>query len=103
MDYTLREKIKNVTLRLVGKMVVSPPWLYTSVLWVFSCGYCVWVLWVLSIKQDFLSLGFRHVYREHNMSANHLSKEALDMKAGLLSFSELWEGEIIEEGLIQLF
>ena len=43
---------------------------------------------------------FRNVYREHNMSADHLSKEALDMKAGLLSFLELWEGEIIEEGLI---
>jgi len=37
------------------------------------------------------------------MSADRLSKEALDMKSGLLSFSELWEGEIIEEGLIQLF
>ena len=99
----LEREDKNFTLRLVGKMVVSPPWLYTSVLWVFSCGYCVWVLWVLSIKQAFLSLGFRHVYREHNMSADRLSKEALDMKVGLLSFSELWEGEIIEEGLIQLF
>ena len=99
----LEREDKNVSLRLVGKMVVSPPWLYTSFLWVFSCGYCVRVLCVLSIKHAFLSLGFRHVYREHNMSADRLSKEALDMKAGLLSFSELWEGEIIEEGLIQLF
>ena len=99
----LEREDKIFTIRLVGKMVVSPPWLYTSVFWVFSCGYCVWFLWVLSIKRDFLSLGFRHVYREHNMSANRLPKEALDMKAGLLSFLELWEGEIIEEGLIQLF
>ena len=100
MDYTLRKKIKNFTLLLVGKMVVSPPCLYTSVLWVFSCGYFVWVLWVLYIKHDLLSLGFRYLYREHNMSADRLSKEALDMRAGLLSFSELWEGEIIKEGLI---
>ena len=46
---------------------------------------------------------FRHVYKEQNMSADRLSKEALNMKAGLLSFSELLEGEIIEEGMIQLF
>ena len=67
-------------------------------LWVLCVG-----LGVLYIKQDFLSHGFRHVYREHNMGADRLSKEALDMKASLLSFSELWEEEIIEEGLIQLF
>ena len=30
---------------------------------------------------------FSHVYREHNMSADSLSKEALNMKDGLLSFS----------------
>ena len=30
---------------------------------------------------------FRHVDMEHNMSADHLSKEALNMKDGLLSFS----------------
>ena len=46
---------------------------------------------------------FRHVYREHNMSVECLSKEALNMKAGILSLSELLEGEIIEEGMIQLF
>ena len=46
---------------------------------------------------------FRHVCMEHNMSANHLSKEALNMKTGLLSFLEILEGEIIEEGMIQLF
>ena len=36
------------------------------------------------------------------MSADSLSKEALNMKAGLLSFSLLLEGEIIEEGMIEL-
>ena len=46
---------------------------------------------------------FRHVYREKNMSVGRLSKEALNMKDGLLSFSKLLEGEIIEEGMVQLF
>ena len=30
---------------------------------------------------------FIHIYREQNMSADCLSKESLNMKAGLLSFS----------------
>ena len=42
---------------------------------------------------------FSHVYREHNMSVDRLSKAALNMKVGLLSFLE---GEIIEEGTLQL-
>ena len=46
---------------------------------------------------------FSHVYRGHTIIANHLSKEALNMKASLLSLSELLEGEIIEEGMVQLF
>ena len=98
MDYTLREKIKKFPFILWVK------WLFPHLDCTHrSYGYYVWVLWVLSIKHAFLSLGFRHVYREHNMSVDRLPKEELDMKAGLLSFSELWEGEIIEEGLIQLF
>ena len=50
----------------------------------------------LSIKYDIYAIlptnsirllyEFSHVYKEHNMSIYHLSKEALNMKAGLLSF-----------------
>ena len=46
---------------------------------------------------------FRHVYRGHTMSVDRLPKEAMIMKVGILSLSELSEGEIIEEGMIQLF
>ena len=51
----------------------------------------------ISIKSDIYDIlsmssihglyDFRHVYREHNMSVDHLSKEALNMKVGLLPFS----------------
>ena len=50
-----------------------------------------WCDIIMKIKQGFLLLDFRHVYREHNGSVDCLSKEALNMKAGLLSFSELIE------------
>ena len=36
------------------------------------------------------------------MSADRLSKEALNIKVGILSFLYRLEGEIIEEGMIQL-
>ena len=46
---------------------------------------------------------FRNVYMGHTMSGDHLSKEALNMNPHLLSFLELLEGEIIEEGMLQFF
>ena len=62
-----------------------------------------WCDIIIDIKLSFLSLDFRHIYREHNKSAHRLSKKALSLKAGLLSFLKLLEGEIIGERLIQLF
>ena len=51
----------------------------------------------ISIKSDIYAIlpttsihflcDFIYVYMEHNMSADRLSKEALNMKVGLLSFS----------------
>ena len=51
----------------------------------------------ISIKSDIYAIllmpsirglyDFRHAYTEHNMSADRLSKEALNMNAGILSFS----------------
>ena len=58
---------------------------------------------ILPTTSIHLLYDFSHVYREHNMSVDHLSKETLNMKAGLLSLSRLLEGEIIAEGMIQLF
>ena len=57
----------------------------------------------MSWKASFLLLEFQHVYREHNKKAECLSKEALPMASGLLSFIELYEGSIIRGGEIQLF
>ena len=41
---------------------------------------------ILPTTSNHLLYDFSHVYREHNMSADRLSKEALNMKAILLSF-----------------
>ena len=46
-----------------------------------------WCARIEAIKKSFLSINFQHVYREHNMIADGLSKEAL--------LAEFMEGERI--------
>ena len=58
---------------------------------------------ITELKSSFLSLDFRHVYREHNKNADCLSKEVLCIASRLLSFLELYEGVIIGGGMLQLF
>ena len=55
------------------------------------------------LKSSFLSLEFQYVYNEHNKRADCLSKEALSMASGLLSFIEFYEGCVIGGGGIHLF
>ena len=61
-------------------------------------GYPTYMLYHQHLK--FVYMNLSRVYTEHNMSADCLSNDALNVKAGLLSFSYLLEGEIIEEGMI---
>ena len=62
-----------------------------------------WCHNINELKSFFLSLDFLHVYREYNEREDGLSKEAFSMAMGLLSFTEFYEGEIIGNGMLQLF
>ena len=62
-----------------------------------------WCAHIAVVKKSFLSINFQHVYREHNMSVDGLSKEALPLDSSLLSFSEFLEGEGIWGGSLQFF
>ena len=62
-----------------------------------------WCDHINEIKDSFISIGFYHIYRENNSSANGLSKESLTMEMGNLSFSEYLDVEIIGNGNIRLF
>ena len=46
---------------------------------------------------------FNHIYREHNLLADELSKKALNMDAGIGHYSEYMEGKVIREGNLTLF
>ena len=46
---------------------------------------------IMELKAFLHTLDFHHVFREHNKSADSLSKEALPIVAGLLSFTEYYE------------
>ena len=57
----------------------------------------------LLLSKILLFVNFGHVYRENNMSVDGLSKEALPLDLGILSFSEFLEGEEIRGGFLELF
>ena len=62
--------------------------------------------WCENIKELyalFSSIDYQHVYREYNVRVYILSKEALQLATGLLSFTEYYEGIVIGEDSIQLF
>ena len=46
---------------------------------------------------------FNHIFREHNMLADDLSKKALKMEMGSGYYSEHLDGLVIGEGLFTLF
>ena len=46
---------------------------------------------------------FKHIYREHNMLADGLSKQALKLNMGYGTFFETLDGKVIEQGQFMLF
>ena len=51
----------------------------------------------------FVWLDILHIYQKHNQSADGLSKDALVLTPGILSFFEIMDGSICENGEHQLF
>ena len=46
---------------------------------------------------------FKRTFREHNSLADELSKKALHLDMGFVSFSETLEGLVINQGSLDLF
>ena len=51
-----------------------------------------WCDRIAKVKYFFLSIYFKHVYREHNQSVDSLSKESLTLEMGKLLFEEFLDG-----------
>ena len=62
-----------------------------------------WCHNICELRNHFLSLHFLHVYMEYNKREDSLSKEALSMLVGLLTFAKFFDGESIGYGSLQLF
>ena len=62
-----------------------------------------WCDCITEVKAYFLSINVQHIYKEHNMSADALSKESLSLKMGKLSYIEMLDGESTGRDTIQLF
>ena len=52
---------------------------------------------------SFQDLSFSHIYREHNQSADRLSKTALSYPQGKGSFKEYFENHLVSQDTFQLF
>ena len=48
-------------------------------------------------------VSFKHIFREHNMQADDLSKKALEMDMGSGYFTGTLNGMVIHDGLFSLF
>ena len=46
---------------------------------------------------------FKHIYREHTMLADVLSKQVLKLNMGYGTFYETLDGKVIEHGQFMLF
>ena len=62
-----------------------------------------WCDCITEVKASFLSINFQHIYREHNMSADVLSKEALYLEIENLSYIEMLDAETIGSDTILFF
>ena len=58
---------------------------------------------IFKMRHLFPLVTFNHIYWEHNMLADSLSKLALNMEVGSRHFTESLDGKVIEEGQISLF
>ena len=58
---------------------------------------------IRSLIRGFFWLDIRHVYKEHNQSADSLSKDALALAPGVLHFTEVIDGSTCMIGEFELF
>ena len=62
-----------------------------------------WCRETKKLVSSFPELSFSHIYREHNMMADRLSKKALSLPQGKGCFLEFEENKLVFQEFIQLF
>ena len=62
-----------------------------------------WCIRVEQLLATFDHLRINHIFREHNMLADGLSKKALKLEVGTRHFSETLDGKVIGDGHFSLF
>ena len=62
-----------------------------------------WCDEIFSMLHHVPSVTFNHIFREHNMLADGLSKKALNLEMGIGYFSETLDGLVIADGHFTLF
>ena len=58
---------------------------------------------ILQLRQLVPSVSFNHIFWEHNMLADGLSKKALNLELGSRHYTETLDGKVKEDGQFSLF
>ena len=88
--------------RIFGDSVVIISWVNgLSTLEIASLKH--WYDDIFHIRKLIPSVSFNHVYREHNMLADDLTKMALNLEVGSGHFYEILDGKVIDDGQFTLF
>ena len=62
-----------------------------------------WCNDINTMRQHAPPVSFNHIFREHNMLADGLSKKALKLEVGSGHFTETLDGKVMEDGHYLLF
>ena len=90
-------------LKLFGDSKIIIDWINgVANLQVLEMDYCCTRL-TKALKDSFPCIDCHHIYREHNVIADGLSKEALQITKGHLSLSEFLEGELSFSSSFRIF
>ena len=88
--------------RIFGDSMVIISWVNgLSTLEIASLKH--WCDDIFLLRQLIPSVSFNHVYREHNMLADDLTKMALNLEVGSGHFYEILDGKVIDDGQFTLF
>jgi ribonuclease HI len=84
----LASRLHIVALQVLGDSRIVIDWLSNKGD-LQAISLTAWKDKIRHLQPTFNNLSFKHIYREHNKSADHLSKTTLQKKEGILSYN-LW-------------
>lgn len=91
-----------LSLTIFGDSQVTVNW-YNGIHNISAITLDPWLEEIRSLSASFVLIECHHIYREANVVADQLSKEALGPITGIMQFTEFRDGLIVDQGSISTF